>query len=244
MSNSKYWYDKTHTVTFGSKNTWTDWHLIPVSGEIPIPSPPEVKTEYIDVPGADGQLDYTEVLAGVKYQNRQGSWDFYVVLENTTWATVYSDILNYLHGQRMRCVLSDDPGFYYEGRFSLNRWQSDEHWSKITIDYVLDPYKIPLNTTSTYDWLWNELFNNTIYYGRFDVADVKHRNLLNDTASDISIGIRVTSPMTVLNENTSESISLEAGFNNNAATLQPGNNYFTFYGNGRVIVDYSIGRRL
>lgn len=239
---SKYWYDKTHTVTFGDKNTWDDWHLIPVSGDIPIPAPPQPKTEYVDIPGADGQLDYTEVLAGVKYQNRQGSWNFYVVLEGTTWPERYSEILNYLHGRRMKCVLSDDPDFYYTGRFAVNQYQSDEHWSQITIDYVLDPYKLPNNTTSTYDWLWNELFNNTIYYGRFDVVGSKHRNLINDTGHDLTISIMCTSAMTV--EFGEDTINLDSGFNMNCMTLAEGDNFMKFIGNGRVVVDYSIGRRL
>lgn len=239
---SKYWYDETHTVTFGDKNSWTDWHLIPVSGAIPIPAAPQPKTEYIDIPGADGQLDYTEVLAGIKYQNRTGSWDFYVILDGTTWPKIYSEILNYLQGRRMRVVLSDDPEFYYIGRLSVNQWQSDEHWSKITIDYVLDPYKLPITTTSTYDWLWNELFDNTIYFGRFDVVGSKHRNLINDTGKEIHITLMCTSPMTV--EFGDKTISLSSGFNMDAITLSEGDNFMKFNGNGRVVVDYSIGRRL
>lgn len=239
---SKYWYDETHTVTFGDKNTWKDWHLIPVSGSIPIPAAPQPKTEYVDIPGADGQLDYSEVLAGIKYQNRTGSWEFYAMLDGTTWAQRYSEILNYLQGKRMNIILSDDPGFYYTGRFAVNEWRSDEHWSQIAIDYVLDPYKIPVNTTSIYDWLWNELFGNTIYYGTFDVVNTKARNLINDTGASIPISFQCTSPMTV--EFGGQTINLNSGFNTSALTIVPGNNYMTFNGNGRVIVDYSIGRRL
>ena len=69
-----------HSITFinsqnKEKNTWDDWYLIPSSR--PVFNPPSVKTQYIDIPGANGQIDLTESLTGYPvYKNREGSWNF------------------------------------------------------------------------------------------------------------------------------------------------------------------------
>ena len=62
------------------------------------------------------------------------------------WGVLYSEIMAYLHGKRMRAVLEDDPGYYYEGRFAVNEWKSEANWSSIVIDYEVEPYKKSLTT--------------------------------------------------------------------------------------------------
>ena len=142
-----------HSVTFGNKNTWDDWHLIPSTR--PLFNPPSVKTQYIDIPGANSQVDLTESLTGYPvYDNRTGSMEFNVVNGYQTWDVLYSEIMNYLHGKKMKACLEDDPYFYYEGRFTVNQWKSDKYWSIITIDYNVYPYKKGPNT-SLEDWLWD-----------------------------------------------------------------------------------------
>ena len=136
-----------HSVTFGDKNTWDDWHLVATSR--PVIMPPGVKTKYVDIPGADGQTDYTQALTGeTLYQTRIGSIEFYVMNGYQEWEYIYSEIMNYLHGQRMQLILEDDPGFYYEGRFSVNSWRSEKDRSKIVIDYDVFPYKIDMYLSS------------------------------------------------------------------------------------------------
>lgn len=68
----------------------------------------------------------------------------------TSWATLYSEIMTFLHGKSGKLVLEDDPGYYYEGRFKVNPWKSEESWSTIAIDYKLSPYKTnSTNNTKT-----------------------------------------------------------------------------------------------
>lgn len=154
-----------HSVTFGSMNTWNNWHLIPTSR--PVFDPPEVKTQYVDIPGGNGVLDLTESLNGrVSYGQRKGSMEFAVVssykaldgefVDRTygEWQDRYMMIMNYLHGKKLKAVLEDDPYWYYEGRFTVNQWKSDEHRSMITIDYDVYPYKREFNASDE-DWLWD-----------------------------------------------------------------------------------------
>ena len=140
-----------HSVTFGSKNTWTDWHLVATSR--PVIDPPSVKTRYVEIPGADGTIDLTDSLTGApSYNDREGNMDFYVLNQydifgpsDYNWVDVYSEIVSYLHGKRLQMILEDDPGYYYEGRFTVDSWKTEADRSTITIGYHLDPfrYRVP-----------------------------------------------------------------------------------------------------
>lgn len=142
-----------HSITFGDKNTWDDWHLIPSSR--PVFNPPKLKTKYIEVPGSNVVIDLTDIMGGCPtYQYREGSIEFYVQNGYGEWQERYSGIMNYLHGKHLRATLEDDPTYVYEGRFTVNKWSSDKIASKITIDYYVEPYK--KETISTIDdFIWD-----------------------------------------------------------------------------------------
>ena len=143
-----------HSITIGEKNTWDDWHLVPTSR--PLVAVPSIKTHYVDIPGGDGQLDLTTALAGRPlYGNRSGSWEFLVMNGYQSWELLYSDIMNYLHGQTFQVILDDDPDYYYEGRLAVGGWQSPKDWSRVTINYNLAPYKFSVEGNSGYNWIWN-----------------------------------------------------------------------------------------
>lgn len=160
-----------HSITFGDKNTWDDWHLVPSSR--PVFNPPSQKIKTLDIPGGDGLIDLSESLTGYPvYNNREGSFEFIVMNDYKEWYQVYSDIMDYLHGRIMRAVLEDDKEYFYEGRFSVNEWKSEKDWSRIVIDYSVGPYKWLMNT-STEDWLWNPFNFRTgiVLTGKFkDIA--------------------------------------------------------------------------
>ncbi len=142
-----------HSITFGEKNTWTDWHLIPVSR--PVFKPPEVKRVELDVPGGDGVIDLTSSLTGYPvYKNRTGTFEFYVMNGYGDWAQRYSEIMNYLHGQRMHAILEDDKNYFYDGRYSVDNWAPEKDRSKITIGYNVNPYKWSVES-SVGNWLWD-----------------------------------------------------------------------------------------
>lgn len=150
-----------HSVTFGDKNTWDDWRLVPSSR--PLFNPPAQKVKTLDIPGGDGVLDLSTALTGYPvYQNRTGSIEFIVMNDFKPWHMAYSDIMDYLHGQTMRATLEDDPEYFYEGRFTVNSWKSQKDWSRITIDYNVGPYKWS-HLSSTDEWLWDPFnFQNGI----------------------------------------------------------------------------------
>ncbi len=150
-----------HSITFGDKNTWDDWRLVPSSR--PLFNPPAQKTKTLDIPGGNGVIDLSQSLTGYPvYQNRTGSIEFIVMNDFKPWQMAYSDIMDYLHGQTLRAVLEDDPEYFYEGRFTVNAWKSEKDWSRIVVDYNVGPYKWS-NLSSTDDWLWDPFnFQNGI----------------------------------------------------------------------------------
>lgn len=152
-------------------NTWDDWHLIPSSR--PLIAVPQFKSEYIDVPGGNGSIDASTILWATPvytsggavesvtyqegyptFQNRSGSIEFYVMNDYGQWYNRYSDAMDYLHGQKVKLILEDEPDYYYRGRMTVNQWRSEKSWSKITLDYNFEPFKYEL-FTSLEEWLWD-----------------------------------------------------------------------------------------
>lgn len=237
-----------HSITFGDKNTWDDWHLIPQSR--PVFLPPDVKTSYVEVPGADGKMDMTESLTGsVLYKNRQGTIQFYVDNGHEEWEVLYAKIMNYLHGQKMYAVLEDDPSFYYEGRFSVNTWKSEKHRSEIYIDYDVAPYKIDM-LSSKDEWLWDP-FN-------FEIGVIREYNNVRVNGSltlDIIGSRRAYIPsFDAILDNTNVPITLAwSGLPDKTFGLQNGRSKFpdikikdnvttmTFTGQGIISIDYRGG---
>ena len=139
-----------HSVNFTLPGKWTknshdDFHLVP-DGR-PIITMPEPVTNYIEIPGASGQLDMSESLTNYPlYGHREGTLSFIVLNdyeENDSWIKRYQQLGQYLHGRRLEMSLEDDPDYFYEGRFSVSNWESpsDGGNSTVDIDYTLDTYK-------------------------------------------------------------------------------------------------------
>ena len=224
-----------HSLIISGKNTFEEWGMVPTTR--PVINPPSVKTSYVDLPSTHGQLDYTHYLLGeVPYGQRTGSWEFRL-RPGRRWASVYSEIMNFLHGERHTVILEDNPGFQYVGRLSVNQWRSDPAQSLITIDYNLDPFKYSTESSDETDWLWNDLFVDNIRYGRFEVSGTKHRNFINSGLRVAIPTFDCSAPMSVLFNG--QTFNLVAGKNYNAnLSLQPGDNIMVFTGNGTVRVSY------
>lgn len=138
------------------RHSYWDWFLIP--NERWAIEPPDCKTSYVDIGGANGALDMTEALSGYPvYKNREGQMRFKVRNDRIVneggptanvghyeamWNEIYRDMCMFLHGKTMYMMLEDDPEWYYYGRFSVGRYDaSDKHNSEIVISYNLQPYK-------------------------------------------------------------------------------------------------------
>lgn len=231
-----------HSVTFGDKNTWNDWHLIPTSR--PVIVPPPLRSQTVDIPGGFGSLDLSEALTGYPlYDNRQDSLEFAVVNNKwSDWSIAYQTIMNYLHGKRMKMILEDDPSYYYIGRFSVEKWESGESYSTITINYDLYPYKKQLVSTSE-SWVWNAFDFDYGYISEYFNMKVNGSlSVTVKTCGEPTVPVIITSAsMTVMvNEKT---YNLSQGRNYITSLVAPPNvdTVYIFTGSGTVSIDYRGG---
>lgn len=182
-------YHGAHSINFKVeneedywRNTWDNWKLAPSSR--PIVNPPEPKKEYVDVPGADGSIDYTEALTKVRYQNRTGSWNFLIDNGHWDWPTLYTEFMTLYQGKLVMVQLTDDPDYYYLGRIEINQFNQAKDYSSFTINYTLEPFKYPMDSFMNRWWKWDELFGTPAYLGPVNCAGITERNILNPSQED------------------------------------------------------------
>ena len=129
-----------YSVNFGAKNSYTDFNLILMPKTRPFPTP---KTNYVSIEGRDGDLDLTTSLTGdVKYENISYSLQFYLKDKRTDWETTLLKLTTYLHGKKMNLTFSEDSDWYYVGRYTLNELESNRNVGMISIDCILEPYRL------------------------------------------------------------------------------------------------------
>ena len=238
-------------VTFGNKHTFSDWGLIMKSR--PEISPPEPKTIYVDIPATDGQIDLTESLTGdVTFKNRTIKCEFTVIDNRRMWASIYSEILDYLQGQRLRMICDDDPSYYYLGRFQVDEWKSNKKTSTIVISGNVEPYKYKIYST-TENWLWDTFNFETdmiVYY-----VDVPYDSSISGNSVSLSFYCerkKVVPRFTFVTNNSEQAHFTFKGknyyFESGVATKNPnivfteGWNTIHIWGTGTCTCEYQNGR--
>lgn len=92
-----------------------------------------------------GRITYRPAVRHITYSNRSGDLDFYVTQDKEDWISIRKKIAQYLNGKRIKMILEDEPGYYYEGRFTFETWKTDPKFSHVNIKYQLDPFRYPIN---------------------------------------------------------------------------------------------------
>lgn len=223
------WYDGTHSITFGEKNTWTDWHLIPSSR--PVIAIPEQKTNYIELPGENSSLDFSDYLSGDPiFSNREGDIEFVVDHDKWDhWEMARNEISNYLRGRELRMILADDPLWFYSGRFTMSNWRNGQNYSLVNIKYVLKPFKYRIEPRNEY----------------------KNLSINGSKTVTVEGSVACESP-TFIVSNAGQNglfLSCDEGWFNlpNGETkiaelkLRPGQHILTIQGSGTVTIDYHEG---
>lgn len=232
-------------VTFGNKHSYNDWKLILKSR--PVISPPSPKTVYIDIPASNGIIDLTEWMQGmVVFENRTITCEFNVIDARNRWSNIYSDIMDYLHGQQMRVILDEDPTYFYTGRWKVNEWKSDKKTSTIVIEGYVEPYKTE-RFGSLEDWEWDSFNFETgiirdykdirVDYNLIFTIEGRRKPVVPTfiVQSDDGNGMKVRFKGVDydLPEGESEVLNI---------ILEDGQNELWFIGNGKVSIDYRGGR--
>jgi len=134
-----------YSVNFGDKNSYDDFNLLLRPKTRPFPTP---KTNYVSIEGKDGDLDLTTSLTGdVKYENIQYQLEFYLKDKRADWETMLLELTTYLHGKQMNLSFSEDPNYYYVGRYTLNPLEQDRDLGMLVVDCILEPYRLKKTET-------------------------------------------------------------------------------------------------
>lgn len=139
---------KLRGVQFGDYHTADDWNLIMNEKKV---EPPTPKTNYVSVPGRDGDLDLTAALSGlVNYDNRKATYVF-LLTDGTQLdrEELISEIVGVLHGQSMEIIDTDDyPDYYMTGRLTVTNITNTNAYGTITIEANCNPWRYALNSSA------------------------------------------------------------------------------------------------
>lgn len=208
-------------VKFDDFHTYLDFGLLLSEKTIGSPS---AKTESINVPGADGELDLTEYFGYVNYKNRKLSFTFKTIAPMNEFLNVYSTVQNALNGKKMKIILDDDPYFYYVGRVQVNEWKSDGRVGTIVIDCNCEPYKYKLNKTIITDSIVSS-------------AAIIYDNLRKPTVPTI----KTTAAMTVVFGTVTTVLNSAGEYTIPEIIFREGKNTITYTGTGMVTLEYQEG---
>lgn len=121
-------------------NTWYDWRLVLTSKDV---TPPEPKTNYVEIDGMDGTLDLSESLTGeITYKDRTVSASFWTN-EGTfkERASLLKEIVKTLHGKKIKIIEPDDPDHYFYGRVSVKSLNNILPYAEFTIEATCEPWR-------------------------------------------------------------------------------------------------------
>lgn len=212
-------------ILFGKKHTFDDWNLILTEKTIGLPSP---KTSSVNVEGADGVLDTSEILTGeIKFSNRKLEFNFTMLDKYEDFQDKITEIANYIHGQKLRITLDDDPTHCYVGRCSIDQWASDKRIGRIVIKCDCEPYKYDIAETVVSVNVSGEKLVNIRGKRRTVNPVVKCTKSNDDTLSMTINGYTVE-----LNNGENPIIDF---------FIKEGNNVIKFMGNGNVILSFTGG---
>ena len=130
---------------FGGVHSYIDLYLIQQSVSI---QPAEPKLNLVDIPGADGSVDMSELPAGrVVYNDRTLTWIF-ALYPGEDWHAKHRQVSNALNGKRCRITLDEDLGWYYYGRLAVKQYNTDRLLRQITVEAVCSPWMFKQDKTT------------------------------------------------------------------------------------------------
>ena len=232
MSNGVLFDDKIHTER--------DWRLKLISIYIPMPDP---KTQLVDIPGADGTVDLTEVNGRPAYQDRNGIELVFDLQDGDyrKWFVEYSEFAKHIHGKKVKMILDDEPNHYYMARIKLDGKRTNPVYGRVVLSGDADPFKYDL-LASNEPWLWDSF--------SFRTGVIRNLGDVNITASNKTVTIRGagidTAPVFIV----TQANNLKLTYAGRTYTLKVGRNRFpavrvgeddvilNFSGTGKMSIEY------
>lgn len=127
-----------------AENTLTKYGLMLVDDVVL--SSPELKTNYIDVPGMDGSIDASESPQGYPvYQNRTLSFSLYKDVGDEELAALRMELMTKYHGRQTALAMPFEDGHYLSGRFQFGALDSTKR-GIIPVSGTVYPYILESGT--------------------------------------------------------------------------------------------------
>lgn len=228
-------------VYFNDIASHDDWNLTFITRSLPLP---EVKEQKVDIPYADGFIDYSEAVSGkVAYDKKPISMEFYVFADYLDWHQIKSDIAARIHGQNIRIVFDDDVEYFYYGRVLVSDIKYIQRGvGKLEITADCQPFKYRVVGTAD-RWIW-DIFNfETGIINELIDVEIDGETDVTVYGYDRSFGLlTITSTTAMRLTYDGDDYSIVAG--NNMMfdiLLAEGENTLTFTGSGKVTIDYRGG---
>lgn len=209
------------SIKFDDMDTGRDWRLILTSMTI---DPPEVKQNFVEVPGRDGDIDITENLDGeVHYKSRPAQFHFFMS-EGTYEERVelMRVIRNYLHGRSRKIILPDDDTRYMVGRWTVSGILKNQAYTEFDVSGTCEPYEysteeavrtLPATETKT----------------EHAVVNLGRKTIVPDITVTGSVSLEYGAYKTTLSEGSYKILDIK---------LKSGSNIFTVSGNGSITFTY------
>lgn len=117
---------------------------------------PELQTTYISVPGRDGLIDASEVVAGRPiYTKREISIEVGGLHSRNDWDSVISGIRNKIQGRICKIIFDNDEEYYWRGRVNVSDFDRNRRLGTFTISMPeAEPYKYSVHSADE-PWLWD-----------------------------------------------------------------------------------------
>ena len=135
-------------VLFNEIHSYRDLNLILSRVEV---APAAPKTNYVDIPGADGSIDLSEALVEVKFSDRSIKFTFTMHpggdLSEAAWEAKKTQVSNCINGLSCKITLDKDPGYYWQGRATVDEYQSTKRLRQFVVSAVVRPYKLKKEVT-------------------------------------------------------------------------------------------------
>lgn len=206
-----------NTVYFDNLNSYDDLDLLLESKEIEVPT---AKTEYVEVPGSDGKIDFSEFFGEIKYEDRKIKLDFNMINSDLE---KLSNIQNKLHSKKMKIIFSDDDKFYYYGRISVKNCKLKHTLGIIEIEVDAEPYKFKNEITT---------MTETINTEKIVVCNNLKKSVVPEIKTNSEFKIEF---------NKNKFTHSSGTFVIPEILLKEGKNEIKFIGNGKVTITYREG---
>ena len=227
-------------VSFNGKHSYDDFGLL-LQSRVDVGTP-AVKANTVDIKGGDGVIDLSDALTGhVFFDNRKIVCNFIVIDAREKWSAIYSKLLNYFHGEKMKIIIDDDRLFYYLGRVGVNEWKSSKTAATIVVEIDAEPYKYDLQPSDGL-WEWDIFdFENGIIneLGNLEINGTDTITVIGRKKTFVPT-ITSNAEMTVKFKGKSYNIAIG---NNKIFDIEivEGENLLTFTGTGTITISYIGG---